>query len=149
MRRGQIWNFWTLNNAEHVPRQSLVTLGLVSAGWRPPLLTFTGPATELEGTTVIVLMSACRSSVAWFSLKCLMICLLCATEKSGQEVMSKGSRGMEVILSSLEVSPHPLLWSLFLWCYNNTIISLIFLLSCSRIQKLTGESATKTVLLSE
>lgn len=33
-----------------------------------------------------------------------MLTLLCITEKSGKEVMSKGSSGMEVILASLEVS---------------------------------------------
>lgn len=30
--------------------------------------------------------------------------MLCVTEKSGKEVMSKGSSGMEVILASMEVS---------------------------------------------
>lgn len=49
-----------------------------------------------------------------------MLSLLCVTEKSGKEVMSKGSSGMEVILASLEVSSLTQEW---LW--NNTCVFLM------------------------
>lgn len=54
----------------------------------------------------------------------LIIFMLCVTEKSGKEVMSKGSSGMEVILASLEVSCHSVK---FITLSFNTKFTLYFL----------------------
>lgn len=98
-----LWSFWTPSNAAHVPRWSLVRPSLIFAGWPPHT------HTHLQCRVLCLKdqLSLCMYEKAFVSVTSAWSFIHCVTEKSGQEVMSKGSRGMEVILSSLEVSSHP------------------------------------------
>ena len=64
--------------------------------------TFTGQA-AVRGKTALTLFVQDQAQLFIFTSLILFV-LLCVAEKSGKEVMSKGSSGMEVILASLEVN---------------------------------------------
>lgn len=99
-------NFWTPNNAEHVPRWSLVTLCLVFAGWPPHIYRTVRLAWRNNcHCSCIWRLSVLHSSAAWFILKCLFLYIVSYREEwTGGDVQRLQRHGGHTVFTGGQFS---------------------------------------------